>query len=126
MRYLAGMILLASGVLGVASGAATGPEAVINAAGGTVTRDRAGQIVGIDLHAGWVTDSDMGELAALPSLTRLDLSMTRITDRGLLDLKTASNLTDLNLYYCELLSDQGIAVGRSLPRLKRINLRGPK
>jgi internalin A len=122
MRYLAGMVLLASGVLA----AAAGPEAVINAAGGTVTRDRAGQIVGIDLHASWVTDSDMGALAALPSLTRLDLSMTRITDRGLLELKTASNLTDLNLYYCELVSDQGIAVLKGWQHLKRLNLRGTK
>lgn len=121
MRYIVSMVLLAS-----ALPAATAPEAWIEAAGGKVTRDRAGRITGVDLHASWVTDSDMTELAALPALTRLDLSMTRISDRGLLELKTASNLVDLNLYYSELVSDQGIAVLKGWQRLKRLNLRGTK
>jgi internalin A len=121
MRYLVGLALAASGLL-----SAAGSDAWITASGGTVTRDRAGQITGVDLHATWVTDSDMVELAALPGLTRLDLSMTRITDRGLLELKTASNLTDLNLYYAELVSDQGMAVMKGWRRLKRLNLRGTK
>jgi internalin A len=120
MRYLTSIALLASGLL------AASPETWIEAAGGRVARDQAGRIVGVDLHASWVTDSDMAALAALPALTRLDLSMTRITDRGLLELKTASNLTDLNLYYAELVSDQGIAALKGWRRLKRLNLRGTK
>jgi Leucine-rich repeat (LRR) protein len=106
--------------------AATGPDAWIEAAGGTATRDGAGRITGVDLHASWVTDSDITALAALPALTKLDLSMTRITDRGLLELKTAPNITDLNLYYAELVSDQGLAVLKGWQRLKRLNLRGSK
>jgi internalin A len=121
MRYLICSPLLISALI-----AAAGPEGWINAAGGTVALDRAGRIVSVNLHASWVTDSDMPELAALPALTKLDLSMTRITDRGLLELKTASNLTDINLYYAELVSDQGIAVVKSLTHLKRLNLRGTK
>jgi internalin A len=121
MRYLVCVALLASGVL-----AATGPAAWIEAAGGVVTRDRAGQISGVDLHASWVTDSDLTELAALPALTRLDLSMTRITDRGLLELKPALNIADLNLYYAELVTDQGLAALKGWKRLKRLNLRGTK
>jgi Leucine-rich repeat (LRR) protein len=105
---------------------ATPPEAWISAAGGTVSRDSAGRVVGVNLHASWVTDSDLAELAKLPALTKLDLSMTRITDRGLIELKAASNLTEINLYYAELVSDQGIAVVKSLPHLKRLNLRGTK
>lgn len=121
MRFLFCALLMISGLL-----AATGSDGWIQAAGGTATRDSAGRIVAVNLHASWVTDSDIAELAKLPALTKLDLSETRITDRGLLDLKTASNLTDLNLYYAELVSDQGIAVVKSLPHLKRLNLRGTK
>jgi internalin A len=106
--------------------AGTVPDEWITAAGGTLARDGAGRVVSVNLHASWVTDSDITELAKLPALTRLDLSMTRITDRGLLDLKTASNLTEINLYYAELISDQGITVIKSLPQLKRLNLRGTK
>lgn len=106
--------------------AASNPESWVAAAGGTLTRDPSGRIVSVNLHATWVTDSDMAELAKLPALSTLDLSMTRITDRGLLELKAASNLTEINLYYAELVSDQGIAVVKSLPRLTRLNLRGTK
>lgn len=98
----------------------------ITALGGRVTRDRAGQVTGVDLEASWVTDSDLPTLAAQTALTRLDLSMTRITDRGLLDLKPLSNLTDVNLYYAETVTDQGLAVLKSWKRLKRLNLRGTK
>ena len=121
MRFLFCTPLLVSMLL-----AAPSQDAWISHAGGTVTRDGAGRIVAVNLHASWISDSDIAELAKLPALTRLDLSMTRITDRGLLDLKTASTLTEINLYYAELISDQGIAVIKSLPRLKRLNLRGTK
>jgi Leucine-rich repeat (LRR) protein len=121
MRYLVCVALLASGLL-----AATGPSAWIEAAGGTVTRNSAGQISAVDLHASWVTDSDLIDLAAQPALTRLDLSMTRISDRGLLEMKPASNITELNLYYAEMVTDQGLAVLKGWKRLKRLNLRGTK
>ncbi len=121
MRHLIYTVLLAPALMAAAT-----PESLIEAAGGTVTRDNAGRIVAVNLHASWVTDSDIAELAKLPALTRLDLSETRITDRGLLDLKTAVNLTEMNLYYAELVSDQGIAVVKTLPRLKKLNLRGTK
>ena len=58
-----------------------------------MTKDSAGRIVAVDLHASWVGDSDIADLAKLPALTKLDLSETRLTDRGLLDLKTATNLS---------------------------------
>src|SRR5580700_908146 len=120
MRYIVCLALASS------LAAAAGPDAWIEVAGGTATHDSAGRITGVDLHASWVTDSDITALAALPALTKLDLSMTRITDRGLLELKTASTITDLNLYYAELVSDQGLAVLKGWQRLKRLNLRGTK
>jgi Leucine-rich repeat (LRR) protein len=105
---------------------AADPSAWIEAAGGVVTRDSAGQISGVDLRSSWVTDSDLAELAALPALTQLDLSMTRITDRGLLELKQASHIADLSLWYAEMVTDQGLAVLKDWKGLKRLNLRGTK
>src|SRR4051794_37334433 len=124
MRYFLCAPLLASAL--IAATVPDAPYAWVKAAGGTVERDKSGRIVAVDLHAGWVTDSDIADLAKLPALSRLDLSQTRITDRGLLDLKTAPALTEINLYYAELISDQGIAVVKSLPHLRRLNLRGTR
>jgi len=95
-------------------------------AGGTVTRDRAGHIIGVDLRSSWVTDSDLPQLAALPHLTNLDLSLTRITDIGLQQLKNAPGIVELNLYYTEQITDEGMAAVKGWKKLKRINLRGTK
>jgi internalin A len=125
MRALSAPLLITPLLISALMGA-TDPDGWIASAGGSAVRNKAGAIVSVNLHGSWVSDSDIAELAKLPALAVLDLSETRITDRGLLDLKTASNLTELNLYYAELLSDQGIAVVKSLPHLKRLNLRGTK
>ncbi|MFN0108142.1 MAG: leucine-rich repeat domain-containing protein [Blastocatellia bacterium] len=98
----------------------------ITEAGGFVTRDRAGRITGVDLRASWVTDSDLPQLAALPHLTRLDLSQTRITDLGLQQLKAAPGIVELNLYYAEQITDEGLAAVKGWKKLRRINLRGTK
>src|SRR5262245_62646744 len=78
------------------------------------------------MRASWVTDSDMRRLAELPYLTHLDLSMTRITDHGLQQLKNAPGIVDLNLYYAEQITDEGMAALKNWKRLKRLNLRGTK
>jgi len=98
----------------------------VNNLGGSVTRDPAGRATGVNLGTSWVTDSDLPLLAEQTSLGSLDLAMTRISDRGLLHLKPLTNLTDVNLYYAESVTDQGLAVLRSWKKLKRLNLRGTK
>jgi Leucine-rich repeat (LRR) protein len=98
----------------------------INEAGGTMTRDRTGRITGVDLRSSWVTDSDLPRLVDLPYLTHLDLSLTRITDHGMQQLKNAPGIVDLNLYYAEQITDEGMAAVRGWKKLKRINLRGTK
>lgn len=65
----------------------------ITEAGGVVTCDRSHRIVAVDLRATWITDSDVSELARLPDLSHLDLSLTRISDHGLQQLKNASAIT---------------------------------
>lgn len=98
----------------------------ITEAGGTVTRDRAGRITAVDLRASWVTDSDLPQLAQLPHLTHLDLSQTRIADLGLQQLKAAPGIVELNLYYAEQITDEGLAAVKGWQKLRRINLRGTK
>ncbi|MGH9846684.1 MAG: leucine-rich repeat domain-containing protein [Blastocatellia bacterium] len=98
----------------------------IKAAGGATVRDRAGRVTGVDLRASWVTDADLSQLAQLPHLSHLDLSLTRITDLGLQHLKNAPGIEELNLYYAEQITDEGMAAVKSWKRLKRLNLRGTK
>src|ERR1700684_2504216 len=93
---LAVIFLAAAGCLGAANS-----DNRITDAGGVVDLDSSGQIVAVDLHASWATDSDIAELARLPDLRRLDLSLTRISDHGLRQLKGAPGITDLNLRYDE-------------------------
>ena len=98
----------------------------IEHAGGTVTRDAAGKIVTVDLRSSWVTDSDMPRLAQLPDLKKLDLSLTRISDRGMRALKSAPAIEELNLYFAERVTDEGTAVIKGWKHLKRVNFRGTK
>jgi Leucine-rich repeat (LRR) protein len=101
-------------------------NAWIGGAGGIATRNRQGQIVTVNLRSGWVSDSDIAALAALPALSHLDLSLTRISDHGLRELKGAPTITDLNLCYAELITDEGLLAVRGWHHLKRLNLRGTK
>jgi hypothetical protein len=61
-----------------------------------------------NFHRTWVYDSQLIELARLPRLEQIDLSHTRISDEGMLYLKTAPAIIDLNLLYTEQITDQGI------------------
>jgi internalin A len=98
----------------------------ITEAGGVVTRDGTGQIVGVDLRATWITDSDLPELARFANLQHLDLSLTRISDHGLEQLKDAPAITDLNLYSDELITDAGLSALKGWKHLKRLSVRGTK
>ena len=95
-------------------------------AGGVVTRNAQGQVIAIDLRASWVGDSDLARLAGTPTLTRLDLSQTRISDHGLRQLKNAPAIEELNLRYAELITDEGISALKTWKRLKRLDLEGTK
>ena len=84
----------------------------IEDAGGKVAKDAAGRITGVNLRASWVTDTDLRGLVRLADLTHLDLSLTRITDQGMQELKNLPGIVDLNLYYAEYVTDEGLAAVR--------------
>lgn len=118
------LLLLLSG-LGCAA-AENDPGAWVAAQEGTVTRDGAGHITGVSLRGSWITDTDLAVLARLPNLRKIDLSETHITDLGLEQLKPLDNITDLNLYFCEHVTDGGVAHLKGWKKLQRLNLRGTK
>lgn len=80
----------------------------------------------VNLRSCWITDSDLPALTRRSGLKRLDLSMTRITDQGLLQLKPLSGLEDLNLRYAELITDEGMSAVKGWKQLRRIDLRGTR
>lgn len=94
--------------------------------GGKVDRDPAGRIVAVNLRGAWVSDVEMIELGRLPDLERLDLSHTRISDEGLLNLKPAPKIQELKLFYSEWITDQGMTAVRDWKHLKRLDLRGTR
>lgn len=101
-------------------------QAWIADAGGVATRDAQGRSVAVDLRGSWVTDSDLAELAKLPTLERLDLSLTKIGDHGLQLLKNAPAITDLDLSFAELVTDGGLSAVKGWKHLKRLSVRGTK
>ncbi len=117
------MLLRAFLILAFAAVSETG---WIEKAGGVVTSDSSGRVVSVDLRSSFITDSDMLRLAELRDLRRLDVSLTRISDQGLRTLKTSTGIEDLNLYFAELVGDEGTAIFRNWKHLKRLNLRGTK
>src|SRR5205823_4069914 len=98
----------------------------IEDAGGAVIRDTGGRITGVDLRASWVTDTDLRKLLQLPYLSSLDLSLTRITDQGMQELKGATGIVDLSLYFAEYVTDEGLAAIKDWKKLKRLNVHGTK
>ena len=114
---------------GVIGGAAPAPAdtilaAAIEAQGGRVTRDAAGQIVEVSFARTWATDADIERVAGIKSLKRLDLSLTYVSDRGAERLKALDQLEELNLFAAEFITDAAMAFLRGNQRLTRLNLRG--
>ena len=109
MFKLAFVITLASTPLFSTSPSQADIAAWISETGGSFQKNPAGQIVEVDLTSTWITDDDLAKIAQLDQLQKLNLSYTKISDLGLEHLRPLRHVTYLNCYYCEYLSDGGIA-----------------
>jgi len=98
----------------------------ITSLGAKVQRDATGNVVGLNFRGTWIDDVEMVDVARFPQLKHLDLSHTRITDEGMLHLKAAAGIEDLNLYYAEWITDQGLTAIKNWKMLKRLDLRGTR
>ena len=96
----------------------------ITALGGTYKVDSAGRIVEVDLALTWATDDDLAKLAAMPELRKINLSHTKISDLGLAQLRPLRNVTELNCYYCDYITDGGIAYLKGWANLESLTVRG--
>lgn len=98
----------------------------IEDAGGTATRDAQGRITGIDFRASWVSDTDLRKLTRLPHLTYLNLSLTRVTDQGMQELKNLPGITNLSLRWAEFVTDEGISALKNWKKLRTLDVHGTK
>jgi hypothetical protein len=98
----------------------------ISALGGKITRDQAGEVIAANLGGSWINDAEMMDLLAFKKLQRLDLSHTRISDEGLLHLRPAHSIQDLNLLYAEQVTDQGMNAIKEWKQLTHLNVRGTR
>ncbi len=94
--------------------------------GGHVTKDGQGRVTGVSLRGTWVGDADLRHLSELPELSYLDLSLTHITDQGMSELRNLPGIMELNLYFAEYVTDEGIAAIKDWKKLRTLNLHGTK
>jgi hypothetical protein len=98
----------------------------IESLGGSVTKDAHGVVTGVNLRGSWVTDTDLRKLAEYPAADHARSVVDSYHGRRMAELKNLRNVTDLNLYYAEYVTDQGVAAIKDWKKLKRLNLHGTK
>lgn len=127
-RYL-GLAILGCALCSVAPAADVkqGADAQwIADAGGAVMRDAAGRVTGVDLRSSWVSDTDLRKLLQYPNLAYLNLSLTRVSDQGMQEIKSLKGIEELDLHFAEYVTDEGLAAVKDWRKLKRLNLHGTK
>lgn len=91
--------------------------------GGTFQKDKAGHVIEVDLTSTWVMDDDLGKLARMSELRRINLSDTKIGDMGFAQLRPLQKVTYLNCFHCPYLTDGAIAYIKHWANLEYLNMR---
>lgn len=123
------LIAVAALALLMPSVAATDTKAIaewVRLHGGSVTSDESGEILAIDLSRSWISDIDLEKLRGLERLESLALAQTHVTDSALAAVASLPALRELNLFFCEHVTDAGASQLRRARHLEKLNVRGTK
>ena len=94
--------------------------------GARVERDARGEIASLDITGSWVSDADLERIAGLTKLNRLVLAHTRVTDAGFAHLAGLKTVRELDCYYAEFFTADGLAHLGAWQSLERLVLRGTR
>ena len=96
--------------------------------GARVERDpRTAEVTAVDLTGVWVSDADLERLGAYGNkLNRLVLAHTRLTDVGFAHLSKLTGVRELDCYYAEFFTADGLAHLSGWQSLERLSLRGTR
>lgn len=118
------------GLLGASLSAETADRMSIDAwvelYDGTLERGADGRVIAIDLSRSWVGDTDLAYLEGLDRLERLSLAQTHVSDHALEIVAALPSLRELDLFFCEHITDSGASRLRRAAKLERLNVRGTK
>jgi hypothetical protein len=104
--------------------ASTGPEAAIEAAGGTIKREGS-KVVSVGLDKATGVASVLPLLAQFPDLEELNLGNPSVTDADVQALRGLPKLRGLSLMNAPI-HDESLAVMKTLPSLRNLNIIGTK
>lgn len=91
-----------------------------------LTRNAAGDVIEADFTSTWISDGDLDAVSAMPKLRVLRLGQTKIGDTGLERLRALREVRELDLYYAEYITEDGLAHLRGWKQLEKLNLRGTR
>ena len=90
-------------------------------------RNAAGEVISLDLTGAWISDAALDHLVTrYPKLERLTLAHTRISDAGFQRLAKLAHVRELDCYFAEFFTADGLAHLAAWRRLERLNLRGTR
>ena len=111
---------------GLADTVRAGIQEWVESQGGSLEHDVNGEIRSIDLNRSWIHDGDLTRIAGLATLERLAIAQTHVTDSSLSVVETLPALKELDLFFCEHITDAGASRLRGAPNLEKLNVRGTK
>lgn len=126
MRWATLLAAVSAAALGLADTSPIGIQEWAEDQGGSLERDSEGEIRSIDLSRSWINDNDLGRIAGLAKLERLAIAQTHVTDSSLAVVETLPALKELDLFFCEHITDSGASRLRGAPNLEKLNVRGTK
>ena len=126
MRYALLPAAISVAMLALADPVSAGIQEWVESQGGSLERDVNGEIRSINLSRSWINDGDLRRIAGLARLERLAIAQTHITDSSLSVVETLPALKELDLFFCEHITDSGASRLRGAQNLETLNVRGTK